>query len=78
MNRQKIKAECEQVAETYLKRLDMMEKLMDKKSDDRLSELRAEKENEIEKLREQNVNNSIENKTLSEENIRFKGETNLV
>jgi len=73
--REKIKNDCRQVEETYLKRLDMMEKLLNKKTDERLEELRQEKENELEKLREQSIRNSLEIKNLNEENIRFKDET---
>jgi hypothetical protein len=74
--RKKIKTECSQIEEIYLKRLDMLEKLLNKKSEERLDEFRQQKENELEKLREQSIQTSLELRSLNDENLRMKEEVN--
>ena len=54
----------------------MLEKLLNKKSEEKLDQLRQEKENELEKLREYQIGSSLEIRNLTEENDKLKKETN--
>jgi hypothetical protein len=47
--------------------MDMLEKLLGQKSEERLEELRLEKESELEKLRQQIVNQKLEAQRYSDE-----------
>ena len=63
-----------QLEEFYVKRLDMLEKLLKGKHEKILDELRLEKENELEKQRELLINLNLELRTSNDETERLRVE----
>ncbi len=64
---ERIRAERKQVEDIYLKRMDMLERLLERTSQKKLDDLRQEKENELEKQREELVNVNLELRRAQEE-----------
>ena len=64
---EQITIQRKQVEDYYLKKMEMFETALTRKTSVQLDELRAEKENELEKLREQLVNSKLDVKKSCDE-----------